>query len=294
MILIAGLTAILAAGPVSYGRTDDDGPEDEARPPKLWKRVELSLLGGIGIPRAALETLHSAEAGSAPGFQAEVKNRIRTASGLSALAGASACFFLPGRAAIQAGFGYMKAGLACDGEARFTISGPVPAEFTATAAGEGELTAVPLYLCYYNNMDIRLGETMLQLGISLGPTLSFNSILAAARAGAVAVRDGEADGFLVPVQVEDTTWISVGATAGLGLDLPLTSSVALTFQARYFYAERKAFSWTWTSGVYEGLRGRLPECEFDERAAMIAASDTTRFSANPSFFQIAGGIKVIF
>lgn len=223
-----------------------------------------------------------------------MKNTIHTSSAAAAFAGASAAFFLPGRAAIQAGFGYMKAGLSSDGTARFSVFGSTSAEFTGTAAGEGELTAVPVYVCYYNRLDFRVGEKTLQLNLSLGPTLSFNSVLTSSRAGAVAVRDGEADGFLVPIQVEDTTWVSLGATAGLGLDVPLTRKLALTVQARYFYAERKSFSWKWTPGVYDGLRGRLTGCAFDERAARLAEGDTTLFSVNPSFLQIAAGIKLIF
>ncbi len=38
----------------------------------------------------------------------------------------------------------------------------------------------------------------------------------------MAIRDGLTDAILVPVRVEDTTWISPGATAGAGLDLPLS------------------------------------------------------------------------
>jgi hypothetical protein len=291
--LLFGLAAVLAAGPVSFGRTPVSEPDD-FRPPKLWNRVEITLLGGIGIPRAALETLNSAEAGSASDLLAKVRNSIKTSSAPSMFGGAAAAFFLPGGAAFQAGFGYLKAGLACDGTAIFSVSGSAAAEFTATEAGEGELTAVPVFLCYYNRVDLRLGKKTLHLNISLGPTLSFNSVLAKSRAGAVAVRDGAADGYLVPVRVEDATWISVGAMAGLGLDFPLTPSLALTVQGRYFYAARKSLPWTWTTGVYDGILGNLADCEFDERAAQLAAGKTTRFSANPSFVQIAGGIKLVF
>ena len=294
LILTAALTAILTAGPASFGQTDGSGSDDDFRPPKLWERAEITLLGGLGIPFHSLQTLHSAEAGSSSDLLIKAKNTIRTSSAASTLAGASAAFFLSGRGAVQIGFGYAKAGLSCDGTAQFAVSGSTTAEFTGTAAGEGELTTVPVYLCFYNRLEFRVGEKTLQLNLSLGPTLAFNSVLASSRAGAVAVRDGEADGFLVPVQVEDTTWVSIGATAGLGLDVPLTKKLALTVQARYFYAERKSFSWKWTPGVYDGLRGRLADCAFDERDARLAAGDTTLFSVNPSLLQIAAGIKLIF
>jgi hypothetical protein len=297
LALLIGLAAGMAAGPISFGQTADAGPGQAFRPPKLWERVEITLLGGLGIPSAKLTTLHAMETGSASNLLATAKNTIRTSSAPAVFAGAAAAFFFRSGAAIQAGFGYMKAGLTSDGEFQFKASGAAAAGDEAASllsSGKGELTAVPVFLCYFNSLNFRLGQKILRAYISLGPTLSFNSVLTSNRAGAPVIRDGQADGVLVPVRVADTTWISIGATAGLGLDIPLSPSLAVSVEARYFAAARKSLSWTWTPGVYDGVLGNLDACEFDEKAARRNADETTRFSANPSFVQIAGGIKLIF
>ncbi|MHB8055565.1 MAG: hypothetical protein ACYDH3_10000 [Candidatus Aminicenantales bacterium] len=294
LALLIGLAVGMAAGPASFGRTPDPGQGQDYRPPRLWERVEITLLGGVGIPHAALTTLHSMEAGSAAELLATAKNSIRTSSAPAVFAGAAAVFYLRSGSAVQAGFGYMKAGLTSNGEFQFTASGAATESASFQTPGEGELTAVPVFVCLYKNLDFRLGQKALRAHISLGPTLSFNSVLTSSRAGAPAVRDGKADGFFVPIRVEDTTWISIGATAGLGLDIPLSPSLALSFEARYFYAARESLSWTWTPGVYDGVLGNLDACVFDETAARRNASETTRFTTDPSFVQIAGGIKLIF
>lgn len=300
MVLVLGL----AVGPASfYGQTRG---QDQRRgqipapgsspyaPPKLWERVEIVLYGGLGIPVAKWTTLHYAESGSASGLSVTAANRIQTTSSPDIFAGATATFFLPSGIGIQAGFGYLKAGLESSGHFEWNSSGGAPSAAVVDGRGEGELTAVPLFICFFNKIEFPFGRKTLQAHLAAGPALSFNSVLTASQAGAGLIRDEKTDGIIVPVRVEDVTWISLGATAAVGLDIRLSPSLALVVEGRYYYAPRKNFSWTWTPGVYDGMFGKIAAYDFGEEAAAQNERETTPLTVDPSFIQIAGGIKLIF
>ncbi len=283
-VLGAVLTLGLAAGPASSSYS----------PPKLWERVEIVLFGGLGIPIAKGTTLHQAESVSASGLSVTSENRIRTSSSPGVFAGAAATFFLPRGLGIQAGFGYLKAGLESAGRFEWNSPGAAPAFAVVEGGDKGELTAVPFFVCFFHQIEFPLAKKILRAHLAAGPALSFNSVLIASQAGAGVIRDEKADGIIVPVRVEDTTWISLGATAGAGLDVPLSPSLALAVEGRYYYAPRKNFSWTWTPGVYDGLFGRVTACDFSRDAAAREAKETTPLTVDPSFIQIAVGLKLIF
>jgi len=303
-ILGAVLVLGLAAGPSSFfGRTRGQDPRpgqtpapdsSPYAPPKLWERVEIALFGGLGLPIAKWTTFHDAESVSASGLSVTAENRIQTSSSPDVFAGAAATFFLPSGLGIQAGFGYLKAGLESTGRFKWNSSGDVPASAVVDGGDGGELTAVPFFICFFNEIKFPFAKKTLRAHLAAGPVLSFNSVLTASQAGAGVIQDEKADGILVPVRVEDTTWISLGATAGVGLDIHLSPSLALAVEGRYYYAPRENLSWTWTPGVYDGLFGRITACDFSGEAAAQNERKTTPLTVDPSFIQIAAGIKLIF
>jgi len=151
-----------------------------------------------------------------------------------------------------------------------------------------------LFVCFFRQFEFPVAKKILRAHLAAGPALSFNSVLAACPAGTGVIRDETPDGILVPVRVEDTTWICLGATAAVGLDVPLSPLISLAFESRYFFAPRKKLRWTWTPGVYDGFRGRIIAFDFDEAAAAENAEETTPMTVAPSFFQIAAGLKLVF
>lgn len=300
----AGLALVLgaAAGSPAFGKTSGQDPVRDKRnpvtadfaPPKLWERVEITLFGGLGIPIAGWTTLHYSEIPETEGPAVAAENRIKISSGPDVFAGAAATFFLKSGVGIQAGFGYLKSGLEAKNTFRYSASPRAPESYTASESGAGELTAVPVFLCLFNKFEVKLWGQTLRAYVTAGPALFLNSVLAEVRGGAALVRGGEADAFLIPVAVADTTWVTFGATAGVGLDIPLSKSLALNLEGRYFYATRKNFPWNWEPGVYNGLFGRLTALEFEAAAAAAYDRDTTYLTIDPSLIQIAGGLKVIF
>ncbi|MDD8032478.1 MAG: hypothetical protein PHF93_01545 [Acidobacteriota bacterium] len=285
--------AVLAAGPAaSLGRESAPSTAGDA-PPRLWERVEIVVFGGLGLPAAEGMSLHRAETAS-PAASPTVENRIRTSSAPAVFTGAAATFFLKNGFGIQAGFGYLKAGLESVGRFSWNPPGSTPASTAVDGGGEGEITSVPFFIGVFKSFEFRFAGKALRAHVAAGPALFFHSILTSSQAGAVAIRDGLTDAILVPVRVEDTTWISPGATAGAGLDLPLSPALSLAVEGRYGFAPRKEFSWIWTPGVYDGIFHRVAAFNFDEAAAAREAGRTTPLSVDPSFFQIAIGLKLIF
>jgi len=298
----AALAVWTALGPRAYGQPTGQDPVREKiapktaalTPPKLWERVEISVFGGLGISIARWTTIHYSEAGISGGPRISAENRIRTTTAPDIFAGAGATFFLRSGVGIQAGFGYLKSGLTCANAFRYQAPGLNPASYAASFQGEGELTAVPVFLCIFNKMDIRLGSKRLRAYLAAGPLLSLNSVFAEVRGGAAALRDEKADAFVIPVAVADTTWISFGATAAAGLDIPLSTSLALTVEGRYYYSRRKNFSWHWAPATVDGLFGEIPAFNFDAEAAGRYDRDTSYLTIDPSFIQLACGLKLIF
>lgn len=263
-------------------------------PPKLWERVEITVFGGLGVSILRWTTLHYSESTSEAGLLASAENRIKTTASPGFFAGAGATFFLKSGIGIQAGFGYLKSGLESENVFRYAARGGTPAAYTASARGEGELTAVPVFLCLFNKMDVRLGKKTIRTHLAAGPALFLNSVLTQTTAGAALSREEKTDAFLIPVSVADTTWIILGATAGVGLDIPITPSLALALEGRYFYAPRKNVRWSWTPGIYDGAFREIAAFDFDAAAAGRQDGDTTYLTVDPSFVQIACGLKLIF
>jgi len=271
-------------------RKVDPGPA----PRKLWERVEISLTGGLGLPLTRWTTLHFAESGPASGPRITAENKIKTTSAVDLFVGASATFFLPSGAGIQAGFGYLKAGLKSADRFEFrSVAGTAPA-YTADALGGGELTSVPIFLCLHSKFQIPLGGRKIQAFTSIGPVIFLNSVLTETTAGAGTVVADRADAFLIPAAVADTTWTAFGATAGGGVDLRFSTFLAITLEARYYYAPRKNFAWTWTPGIYDGVFRAITGLNFTRALAAENERNMTPLTVDPSFVQFAGGIKFIF
>ncbi len=199
--------AVLTAGPAdSFGRESAPSPSGDA-PPRLWERVEIVVFGGLGLPAAGGTSLHRAETASPAPFPT-VENRIRTSSAPAVFTGAAAAFFLKNGFGIQAGFGYLKAGLESVGRFAWNSPGSTPASTAVDGGGEGEITSVPFFIGIFKSFEFRFAGKALRAHIAAGPALFFHSILTSSQAGAAAIRDGLTDAILVPVRVEDTTWIS--------------------------------------------------------------------------------------
>ncbi len=302
VIAAAALAVWAAAVPVAYGRLSGQDPSRDKRqpatadfkPPKLWERVEITLFGGLGIPIAKLTTIHYTETASAAGLAATAENRIQTASKSDIFFGAGATFFLRSGIGLQAGFGYLKSDLEIENAFRYAAPGTSRISYAAADTGRGELTAVPIFFCLFNKFEVKIGAKALRAYVTAGPAFFLNSVLAEVRGGAALIQADKADAFLIPVAVADTTWVSFGATAGLGLDLPLSKSLALTVEGRYFYSQKKNFAWTWTPGVYNGVFGEISGFDFDSTTAARYDRDTTRLTIDPSLIQVACGIKIIF
>jgi opacity protein-like surface antigen len=301
-LFLAGLAlALLVAAPSPAQTRGQDPTQDPKRKidpgpasRKLWERVEISLTGGLGVPITRWTTLHFTESGPAAGPRVTAENRIKTTSAVDLFAGASVTFFLPSGAGIQAGFGYLKAGLESANHFEFrSVVGTAPA-YTTDTLGLGELTSVPIFLCLHNKFQIPLGGKKIQAFTSIGPVIFLNSVLTETTAGAGAVVGDKADAFLIQASVADTTWAAFGATAGGGVDLRLSNSLALTLEARYYYAPRKNFAWTWTPGIYDGVFKAVTGLDFNQALAAENERNMTPLTVNPSFVQIAGGIKFIF
>ena len=76
--------------------------------------------------------------------------------------------------------------------------------------------------------------------------------------------------------------------------------MAFLVEGRYFFAPKRDFAWTWTTGTYDGV-----PYAFDGGSYALfkgisfsdfsdVESKTTVLTINPSYFTIMGGIKFIF
>ncbi len=103
------------------------------------------------------------------------------------------------------------------------------------------------------------------------------------------------DALPIPAEIPMTSWTGIGFNVGLGISYQLSSSLALSLEARYYDGGLKNLSWTFTPGSYDGMfAGTIKQLAVTADDVSYIASYTTTLPVNPSFFQITGGIKILF
>lgn len=290
--LILAAAVALAVNPASGqgpGQEEDPG----LSPRRLWERVELSLNGGLGLSLFKWTTIHSADPVFPGGIQTSARNKISAKAPEDIFVGGAATFYRRGRTGFQVGFGYLKSALKVESNFEFHSAAANPSSYVDAFPGTGELTTVPIYVNLVNAFDLSLGETRLRGYTAVGPALLLCSVLADGTAGAGGAVADKADAFGIPVAVIDSSWAAFGAGGGAGLDLKLTARLVLSLEARFFYARRKNFAWTWTPGVYDGILGEVRDYSFDAAAAGQNGRSMTPFTVDPSFFQLSLGLKFV-
>jgi hypothetical protein len=258
---------------------------------KAWKQGEISLYAGFGHSRARGSSFYHLGWASGASPNAETNTSISASSKDAIYFGAFFSFFIDRDVGFQTGFGYLKSDV--PNTAVFdlsTVSGK--AALRDSWPGTGEITAVPLCL----NVAGRFGDGKFRMGVTVGVALFLNSFFADSYAGAAvipALPEETFDAFRIKIAVEDKTWSALGGNFGWSGDFQLSSKLALTAEARYFFCPIKTLYWTWIPGDYAGLLGNFPIWNFDKTSAADAESRTSPLSINPSFFTVSIGIKFL-
>jgi hypothetical protein len=258
---------------------------------KAWKQGEISLYAGIGHSRARGSSFYHLGWASGMSPIAEANTSISASSKDTIYFGAFFSFFIDRDVGFQTGVGYLKSDV--PNTAVFDLSTvPGKAALQDSWPGKGEVTAVPLCL----NLAGRFGNGKFRMGVAVGVALFLNSFFADSYAGAAvitALPEETFDAFRVKIAIEDKTWSALGGNFGWSGDFQLSSKLALTMEARYFFCPIKTFYWAWIAGDYAGLLGNLPTWNFDRASAADAESRTSPLSINPSFFTVSLGIKFL-
>ena len=213
--------------------------------------------------------------------------------------GASVAYYFSQYIGIQAGFGYLKADVPNDVSFDFNwtwLHGGGDSRH-ADWRGTGEIRVVPINI----NGIARYNSDSLCGYISGGYTIFNNKFKADSYMGAgYSVVSWYwwgyyqwVDAFQVPLAI-DESWTGHGMNIGGGVDFNIYPNVAITADIRYYYCPSKDFNYIWKTDTYRGYFFEEFYIYFDSERAELHEADTTPFTINPSFFQIATGIKFFF
>lgn len=266
------------------------------------KKMEFSIMGGYGL--ASLEGTSS----FSYSFGSIFTDDINESTALALLnkntfaLGANFSYFFTPNIGVQFGGGFFapkadtSAVYVFDWSSTFFgDSDHVTGEWDV--ADGAKLTSIPLYL----NLIGKYSTGSFSIYGTAGPTLFINkfqadsfSVLAAYGLWGILL-----DYFQIPLMVPETSWTAFGFNAGAGFEVNISPSVGFLVEARYFYAPKKDFTWTWVTGTYDGIDywadgggTFFKDITFTDLSYFEGL--TSGLTVNPSYFTFMGGFKFYF
>ncbi len=101
------------------------------------------------------------------------------------------------------------------------------------------------------------------------------------------------DYFKIPTEV-DASLNGIGFNFGGGFDLNFTSNIALSIDIRYLLKSEVSIPWTLKAGQYGSNINSAWTITLDQEDVDALEAGITPFSLNPSFLNIAAGIRIRF
>lgn len=271
-----------------------------------FPRFEFNVMGGYGLAQFKGDSMYSND------WNFNYLQYVKEDTTLSMKAG-NAVFFTGGlsyffhpNVGIQIGAGYFSSKVPITGAFAFsykwTTSSTVYNE-SKDWGGDGKLSTVPLYL----NLIGKFRMNMVDIFVTAGPTLYLNSYEANSFVGY-----GDSlyytvyiypyyyifqyvDAFQIPVSIPKTTWTAFGANFGLGFDIKVGPSVAITLEGRYFLVPKKSLVWEWTPGTYDSIfYNNFTGWDYTAADFATFQKKMTTADVNPSFISVAIGIRLAF
>jgi hypothetical protein len=281
--------------------------------PDIVKKFELSLSGGLAIPRLRGSTQYADSWNHDFLTQVRERTAIEVTAGRPPSVEVGLAYFWSPNVGVQLAAGFQDAdvGTAAFSEIHWTWSPQVGnGSFSRSTdwRGTGRLRTIPISL----NLIVRIEGPRLGIFVSGGPTVFFSSFSAETAFGFGFTKtdppvvpapkvDQFVDALGVGLELVDRSWNALGANVAVGAVYRLGDSLGLTLEGRFFAGPKKIFRWDFVLGEYDGLyfSGDYPIL----RAVPFTAEDVTfigdrgtmtELTVNPSFFRLAAGIKFAF
>jgi opacity protein-like surface antigen len=263
------------------------------------KKIEFSIMGGYGLGSLDGTSMYSDDWGTfwVPTIHEQTDIALTNKNTFSL--GANISYFFTPNFGIQFGGGYFAPKADVNAAYTFHWENAWHPDETVTGSWpvtEGaKLTSIPLYL----NLIAKYNAGTFGVYATAGPTLFIEKFNADSYSiyGDDIWSGWYLDYFQIPITIPDTSWTGFGFNVGAGVELNISPSVAFVVEARYFYAPKKDFAWTWVTGIYNGIDYTYDGGDFQNwhyTDFSTAESKTTVLTVNPSFFTIMGGFKFFF
>jgi len=271
---------------------------------KSWPRFEIDLRGGYGMTQFEGSSTYSRQWG----FKyiesvTEYDNILMKAEDGFSLGAGFSYFFTPGLG-LQLGGGSFSSNLPGDGlfNTQWKWKGdPETYQDGGTWRGGGQRHSIPLYL----NLVVKLRTRVVDLSLSVGPTVYFNRLRASSSIGFSDLFYEEewfrgfhfeyigVENYIIPERIGEANWTSFGGNAGIGIDFKVLPQVSVGLEGRYFLVPNKSLSWEWTPGSYF-LLGGASSTEYTAADLAEFESLQTPIEVKPSFFSLSVVFKYAF
>ena len=266
-----------------------------------WPRFEINFLGGYGLTQFKGDSVYSNSwnYNLLQSVQENTTLSMKADNNVFFTAGIS--YFFKPNIGIQLGLGYFSPKPSISGKFssswKWTTSSTVYTD-KRDWTGDSKLSTVPLYL----NLIGKYRSKMLDLFVSAGPALFFNSFEANSFVGlmdsyyySIIIWPYQytfqyVDVFKVPVSIK-TSWMGFGGNVGFGFDFKVSPSVSVTAEGRYFLAPVKSLPWEWTPGTYDGLFGTITQWKLTASNLQAKQDKMTAVDVKSSFFSFGLGIR---
>lgn len=100
------------------------------------------------------------------------------------------------------------------------------------------------------------------------------------------------DALPVEIEIPSTTWTTIGANLGAGLDIETSPTTSLRVDVRYYFCPAKNLDWSFVQKAYDGMfYNDINDRPFDQADLDVIAARGRRFAlkVNPSYFQLSVG-----
>lgn len=273
------------------------GPFDRS----VWPRFEFNIALGYGLAQFEGSSRYAYEwSYDLLEYVSETTNLSQKADNAFFFGGGFSFFFIPA-VGIQVGGGFFSSKVPTTGSFTLThkwTSGSAVYDNSRTWGGSGKLSTIPFYL----NIVAKIRTSFVDISMSAGPTIYFNSYEANSYVGFGATEYGYigpiyyqfVDGFQIPVEIPTTSWTAFGADLGIGFDIKVSRTIAIVLEGRYFLVPKKSLRWEWKPGTYDPLFYPYLVGEFDANDLKTYQDMMTAVNVNPSFFTFSLGFKIGF
>jgi len=274
-----------------------------------FPKFEFNIMGGYGLAQAkgnssyydewSYQLLQYVHEDTVLDMKAE--NAVYFTGGLS--------YFFHPNFGIQLGAGYFSSKMPITGTFDFTYKWTVSSTVYnegATWGGDpsdGKISTIPIFL----NLVGKFRTSMIDIFVTAGPALYMNSLEANSYIGfgdtyfysyyiyPYTYYSQWVDAFQVDATIPKTSWTAFGGNFGLGFDIKVAPSVAITAEARYFLIPKKSLTWEWMPGAYDSIfYENFTGWEYTADDFADYQAKMTTLEVNPSFFSVAIGLRINF